>query len=343
MNNEIIKAAKKFFSGIGFRYVVFFLLVFGGQILLELLGIMLLGEEVTEEAWFTCVLTAAPVDIIGAPILYLLMRKIEKAPIEKKSISIGTLIKYTCMLAPITFAGSMISLGLSQVISLITGSHIDNNLVLESVMKLGFWGRVITACVCAPIFEELVFRKLLIDRTVRYGEWVSVVLSGVMFGLFHGNFEQFFYACFLGMFFGYIYIKTGKIIYTMILHFALNFSSSGITMTLVSKIDLDKLDAMTSDVEAFLVSEGGMAEYGPTIMWFAIYMLWICALIGIFIAGLVFWIMAINNRPEKVERECELPKEKVFKTVYLNPGMIIYILLCLALCVIVVISQAMNG
>ena len=42
------------------------------------------------------------------------------------------------------------------------------------------------------------FRKLLIDRIVPFGQRVAVVVSGLAFGLFHGNFYQFFYAFSLG-------------------------------------------------------------------------------------------------------------------------------------------------
>ena len=48
--------------------------------------------------------------------------------------------------------------------------------------------------ICAPILEEYIFRKLIVDRTVKYGQGVAVVLSGLMFGLFHGNLNQFAYA-----------------------------------------------------------------------------------------------------------------------------------------------------
>ena len=45
--------------------------------------------------------------------------------------------------------------------------------------------------ICAPIVEEYVFRKLIIDRTVQYGQATAILLSGLMFALFHGNFNQF--------------------------------------------------------------------------------------------------------------------------------------------------------
>lgn len=41
----------------------------------------------------------------------------------------------------------------------------------------------------------LLFRKFLLDRVVDYGEAVAVILSGVMFGLYHANLSQFMATC----------------------------------------------------------------------------------------------------------------------------------------------------
>ena len=45
-----------------------------------------------------------------------------------------------------------------------------------------------------------------------------MLFSGLMFGLFHGNLNQFVYAFVLGLCFGFIYVKTGNIRYTIGLH-----------------------------------------------------------------------------------------------------------------------------
>ena len=51
-----------------------------------------------------------------------------------------------------------------------------------------------------------------------------------MFGLFHGNFGQFFYAFAVGSVFAYVALRTGGIRYTVVLHFLVNFF--GMTVSL---------------------------------------------------------------------------------------------------------------
>ena len=49
---------------------------------------------------------------------------------------------------------------------------VSNNL-LQIVTSNNIWANVIVVGILAPIIEEYVFRKLLIDRTIKYGKELS--------------------------------------------------------------------------------------------------------------------------------------------------------------------------
>lgn len=55
-----------------------------------------------------------------------------------------------------------------------------------------------------------------------WGEQVAIFGSAFLFGLFHGNFGQFFYAFAVGAVFAYVALRTGGIRYTVALHFLVN-------------------------------------------------------------------------------------------------------------------------
>ena len=57
---------------------------------------------------------------------------------------------------------------------------------------------VLGACIIGPLCEELVFRGLLAGRLARYGQKPGAFISALLFGLYHANLEQFFYAFALG-------------------------------------------------------------------------------------------------------------------------------------------------
>ncbi len=91
-------------------------------------------------------------------------------------------------------------------------------------MELG-WNSVpmwLVAIVVAPVFEELIFRKIVLDRVRDYGESVAVLTSALLFGIAHLNAGQFFLAFLLGLLFARVYLRTGEIRYTMGLHFMIN-------------------------------------------------------------------------------------------------------------------------
>lgn len=72
------------------------------------------------------------------------------------------------------------------------------------------------------ILEELVFRGLILQSLRFAGDTIAIVVSGILFGLMHGTINQIPFAIILGIYFGYVALKTGNILLSMALHFANN-------------------------------------------------------------------------------------------------------------------------
>ena len=109
----------------------------------------------------------------------------------------------------------------------------------SSLQELGttspLWVNLLFVGILAPILEELFYRKLVIDRLRVFGDLPAILLSGVTFGLIHGNFEQLFYATAVGLVFAYIYLNTGHVRYTMLLHMVINLVG-GVLIPEMSKL-----------------------------------------------------------------------------------------------------------
>ncbi|MBO7086460.1 MAG: CPBP family intramembrane metalloprotease, partial [Bacilli bacterium] len=95
------------------------------------------------------------------------------------------------------------------------------------------------AMIGAPIIEEFIFRKLLIDKIAPHGEGIAIITSAMLFGLMHGNLGQFFLAFFLGLLFAIVYTKTRNIKYTMGLHFMINTIASLPEIFILFNIDIE--------------------------------------------------------------------------------------------------------
>ena len=157
-----------------------------------------------------------------------------------------------------------------------------------------------------------------------------MLLSGIMFGMFHGNFTQFFYATALGIFFAYVYIRTGKLRYPIFYHMIVNLSSSIITTSLVQRIDLEKVQKY----EELVAQQSPEAmdllmEIFPSMLAFLIWFFFLGLLT---LAGLIILIVfLVQKRFFLCPQEKELPKGIRGKTAFLNVGFLLYLLMVLIL------------
>ena len=220
------------------------------------------------------------------------------------------------MCESLAVAGALIGVLFTSAVTLLTGIDMSSDDIQTGLLGEGAWVLTVAATLFAPVIEEIIFRKVLIDRIRKYGDGTAILLSGLLFGLFHGNFTQFFYTFLIGLFFAYIYVRTGRIQYTIILHMILNTLSAVLAASILRDMDLDKLrDAlMNQDYTALF---GMMGELVP-------YMLYGLCVYAAAFAGLVIWI--VYRKKIRVAPPAEpLPKGRQFSTVVLNTGFLVLI------------------
>ena len=87
--------------------------------------------------------------------------------------------------------------------------------------------------VIAPVFEEFVFRGAVMNLLKPYGSGLAVFVSAFGFGIYHGNFQQFFYAFALGICLGYVAYATNSLFCSTILHAMFN-AVSGVILVFLS-------------------------------------------------------------------------------------------------------------
>jgi membrane protease YdiL (CAAX protease family) len=76
--------------------------------------------------------------------------------------------------------------------------------------------------IISPIFEEIIFRHMLLFPLRKYGDKQAVIITAVLFGAFHGNLTQFLYATVGGLVFGVVTVRTNSLKPAIILHMANN-------------------------------------------------------------------------------------------------------------------------
>lgn len=150
---------------------------------------------------------------------YIDMPKTKKY-VKKSSSKKGQIVSYTLMgIAAMYVIGFIVELILEKI--KVNPTMIENALYFDN-SYLGYILFFIEIAILPAIFEELLFRKVMINGAKKYGTVFSIIFTAVMFGLIHMNIPQAINAVFIGIVFAYVVIKTGSIIPSMILHFVNN-------------------------------------------------------------------------------------------------------------------------
>lgn len=322
MNRE----TNKWFSKLGMRYFLISIINCVIQVAgIAVFGVIdgITGKEISDS--YTLLVMMLPMYIIGTPIIMKLFSGISAKKIPKGNFSVKKAAAVFCISYAAAYLGNIVG----QIVNGLLASMADKqavNVASEMISSGDVWQNLIVTVIAAPLFEELLFRKILVDRTVKYGEGTAIVLSGVLFGLYHGNIVQFTYATILGMIFAYVYVKSGKLSYTIVLHMLINLFGSIVDPFVFSESNLEALSAM---------SAGGTGEMSAAMA--GIIAVYFIIKLVIVIAGIILFILnvkKINLIPGNVQIE----KGKRFRTVFVNVGMILYSLLWIGMMVFTILG-----
>ena len=279
-------------ASIAVRYVIFgWFFLFGLKFSVDLMEIFFADFFYEHFSSIYLIMNSFNVAVVGTLVLSLTLRKLPAVKIEKRKLKVGQLLLLIMMMYGLTQVGSVMGMPIHFVLTSFSPSDesdlggklatmlFDSNTVI----------RIITVGVIPAIFEELLFRKFLIDRTIRHGEFISCAMSGIMFGLWHGNFQQFFYAFFIGVLLAFVYIRTGNIIYTMIMHASMNLVTTTVTLQLVYELLTRMgLDLSSGTFNKDIDYDEMIRSIVPLLL---IMFLWVVILSGFQIAGFILTIV----------------------------------------------------
>ncbi len=227
---EKIDKAKKSYTVVGFALLT---LILGANALGTLVGNVIANlmaansnqdlMSVYSDTSFLVINNCVAMYLVACPLCALVMKFTNDSVVKVKGhITKNQYLRSIFMMFPIDIGLSKLSEFLASALS---GGEAENAIATNFLNGDNILAMIMVS-VFAPVFEELIFRKLIIDRTRRYGELVAILYSAVAFGIFHCNIYQLFYAFALGLILGYVYVRTGNVILTIIMHMVVNSSSS---------------------------------------------------------------------------------------------------------------------
>lgn len=315
-NQECVRQGRKFFSHLGLMYFCGTLVIYGVQLLVVMV-LSLIEPGILRDANFSLLASMLPMYLVGMPIMIILIRNVPAQQLPQRSLSVGKWVLAMIMCYAILYCSNLVGVFITFIIGLLKGGRVVND-IQEITTSVNPIIAAVFMVACAPLYEEFIFRKLLVDRAVRYGESIAVVLSGMVFGLFHGNLSQFAYASTLGMFLAFIYVKTGRLRYTIFMHMLVNFMGGVIAPLILNLMDAEALN----EVLLTQSNEAAMLQVLPGLILMFGYL---CCLLGIVVAGVVLLIV-FHKKFKATPKGIVLPKGKRFTTVVFNVGMVLFTL-----------------
>ena len=290
--------------------------------------------EIIEDSRYALVVSGIAMYAVGSPIaiIMLLFSTPRQSIGERKKIGFGSWMKYLCIAFMFMLAGNLVGIAITGGIGIALGRPITNP--VADMLGGGSWIIVfVTTVIAAPIFEEIIFRKLLIDRMGSFGEKTAIIASALAFGLVHGNFSQFFYAFGVGLLFGYVYCKTKNIWYTIAMHMVINGVSGVLTAYISDKIDTDAIAAVSDKMAKATSDEEIMRLFGELMRCSAPMFALLGVMLVIFVLAILGIVFLARGAKNVRLEECvyDIPKKKIRVATYLNVGVIfLYVIMAIS-------------
>ena len=205
----------------------------------------------------------------------------------------------------------------SLMVSFIDFSPLFEDEPLNTPVKLlmAFISIAIVPAVC----EEFLYRGCVLSNLLPYGKTTAIIGSALLFALMHSNFAQFFYTFVAGLVLGAVYVETGSIWISTFIHLFNNFYSV---------------------IQQFIYERSGKSEEMNIIIFVVDVMLPIAGL------AVAAWLIYKRTKSDKLKVAAIPTKKydldnKVLVKGFLNPVMIVHIVISLALATLIVITALM--
>ncbi len=277
------------------------------------------APTLADRDWYAVVLSMLPMYAVAMPFSLLLFRLGKSEPPRARRMELPTLLGLLCVCFLLTYAGNFVGNLVNFFLGMLTGEELQNP-IANLTLSTPLWANLLFCGILAPIMEEVFYRKLVIDRFRRYGDLPAILLSGLMFGLVHGNFSQFFYAAALGMLFGYIYLNTGRIRYTILLHMGINLVGGVYATEMLRLLDQELL--ASDPIAALTQNTAGVVMYVAYLLFMGLML----------VGGIIALILLLIYRRRPLRRGSVRPTPAEWlRLLLLNPGLWIFLLVILLL------------
>ena len=186
-----------------------------------------------------------------------------------------------------------------NLLSQLFTEYVASTNIMEKIESYPMALSLLCVGIIPAIGEEMTFRGLLYGEYRRRSAFIGALLTGVLFGLFHGNLNQMAYACVMGIAFAMVAEATGSTISTMLMHAMVNCSS--VAVIYLVKWIKENPQLFSEKTYALFVESTSEKVTVTGRMWIGYGM---AAAVGVYLARMVYNVIAIRcGTKARVETE----------------------------------------
>ena len=162
--------------------------------------------------------------------------------------------------------------------------------IADQLIGMPMWIMILSIGIFGPFVEEIIFRGVMLQSFQRTGRIVgSIIISSLMFGMMHMNFNQFGYGTVMGIMLALLVEATGSVLASFIAHAF--FNSIEVVMMYANK---DVLEDASAIAESYFE---GMSDFWAD----AIYIGYLLVLAVIFTFVALFIVKKIAKNEQRIE------------------------------------------
>ncbi|GMI76437.1 snowy cotyledon 4 [Hibiscus trionum] len=124
-----------------------------------------------------------------------------------------------CLMFPLVNRLSQFNLNLLPLMpsTPVTLTSVEQSILARDPVAMALYAIVVS--ICAPVWEEIVFRGFLLPSLTKYMPvWCAILVSSVAFALAHFNVQRMLPLIFLGMVMGVAFARSRNLLPSMLLH-----------------------------------------------------------------------------------------------------------------------------
>ena len=183
--------------------------------------------------------------LISFPVFYAMTKRLPRRErTEGERIGLLNFLGLAIATEGLMVIGSLIAGKVTDMINEYFGIVVEDT-TSDLIGQTDIWIVILVVVIIGPIFEELIFRKIFIDTLGKYSIGLAVFMSAASFALFHGNLTQVIYTFGAGLILAWVYAKTKKMIYPILLHMFINFF--GTVPSLLCMDSIERVLGMTDE------------------------------------------------------------------------------------------------